>query len=1561
MAMLFAIFTAANLFSALNVELSVKECAGVGSSGFPVMVVVPLPEGAYQDTSHFRVTDAGGATVPAQFTVMNRRWYNDRSIANILVRFQPVVGAFSGAGTGLAKYYLKDDGSGNATGTGLTVSDNGSIITVNTGVLRFTVKKTGFNIFDQVWLGGQLVLQADSTSGGELLHWKNIMQRDLSRNDVLVEIEESGPMEAVIRLEAVTKYSSPSNHTHGWCVRIYAYAGKSFVKVDYQLQNSSKDKRYTYPLYFEAMNLNFNLNLTGTPNVRVGLDNETFYKGARGAGVLLAQKKDSLFGIYGGLDTTATLLASGGRPAGILDIDDGTVGISAITRFYYQNWPNGIQVNGNNRLQIQLWPEWSNQVISAAKNPVFNTTGMYWLQDMQHVYKEVYLDFHASGKSDAEVLNFAKTVNYHPVAGCKTEWYSAAKASVDLEGIIPLTHRVATTDKRLPGLQTSANLGWNYFSIIDGRRTNCSNVGGGPLGTQEFFAKEDPADWYTAEMYAWGEMNVRPTWMAQYNFERDFPALRLGVNVCTGGETSTGVPTEDYGRHPNWRQQDCGNTTYDSTLLSGTIQASTLLLGECDVRQPPHGWFYNVADAYFMSGNLWMKDWYKFINEFRKTFLMHGNTAGAIRGNGHWCAQALTASSVTGDTTIIGMMTKAFVNKLMPEYRKNTGDVNEACCGAPPKDPIFEEGFEKRQVVNLMNLIKDKDPQGYAELFRWLAGLVHFNMRYAHWTTGWAPRVDASTGSGGYTFADAQAWYYSHTGIKPVMDFVMDPLYSGGWQMHGYANTTAGWDGQLFCRYAQFVRDAERPDSIPPAAITDLSLARNGTSCRLQWTAPVYAKRYFVAWDNKPIVDNFSMDDFDYRYTQWYSAKTVGTAMVARPGQTETLTFTAPDTGLVIAAIFSFDSADNMSGISNLGKSDQTPPSAPVLQATSADAHNMQLTWAASNDPESDIYLYNVYKNGVKAATFMSGLEYDKKGLKTTAALSTFRYAETDLTENIAYTYEVAAVNGSLVEGTRNQVILTMPADNAPPVIVSAGAFSTTLPPQIIVTFSEKVEQASAETAANYVLSNGAVVLSAGRMEDNRTVILTVDTMTEGTAYQLTVNNVKDAAAPANTIAANTNKTFIFTPPFIYRAKFPDASLVAGNTLFYKWNFLLPGISVLSDDDYRPTPIPEEYMGLPLLQTMNANEKYDYLPGTTTAYILNVNKETFVYVAYDDSQRVHDLMPAWLKDGWTDTDKDIGRFSVYVKKYPAGDVVLGGNNGSIKYYMYFVLLEPTDGSLLHGSLNLALRKTVTAYSQIDFRLKGAKYLTDGEKGVGSGTEGWYAWDFGVKQGSMTWVEVDLGGDMPFSQIVLYPATDTMTADGKSSKFPVDFTITAKTEAGAETTIVSMVNYPVPDFGVGQVFNFPPVVARHIRVTPTKLGLAMDPRQTWTTYNCVLEELEVYNKSALGNPPVGEESDSFPEFVEGMAVYPNPFNPSVRMIVHALQTSNYRLDLNRVKLDIFNVQGRLVARLVPLRVSIAGNRGIFEYNWNAANFPSGMFFAKMSIDKKGFQKKLILVK
>jgi alpha-galactosidase len=94
--------------------------------------------------------------------------------------------------------------------------------------------------------------------------------------------------------------------------------------------------------------------------------------------------------------------------------------------------------------------------------------------------------------------------------------------------------------------------------------------------------------------------------------------------------------------------------------------------------------------------------------------------------------------------------------------------------------------------------------------------------------------------------------------------------------------------------------------------------------------------------------------------------------------------------------------------------------------------------------------------------------------------------------------------------------------DQTPPLVTSAYATPTT----VAITFSEPVEQATAQNAANYSIDNKISISAAVLQPDLCTVNLTTSALTKGTTYTLTVNNVRDRAATPNTIAPNTKATF---------------------------------------------------------------------------------------------------------------------------------------------------------------------------------------------------------------------------------------------------------------------------------------------------------------------------------------------------------------------------------------------------------------------------------------------------
>ncbi|MFH0920573.1 MAG: T9SS type A sorting domain-containing protein [Fibrobacterota bacterium] len=896
----------------LEVGLTLKETAGVGSASYPVTTVIPLPKGSFVDVNHFKIEDGQGGNVPAQFGILNKWWAEPvQSIRHVLVNFQPTVNAFSGSGTGTAQYFLKDNGSGNATGTGLSVSESGNEITVITGPLKFIVSKAAFNIIDQLWLDdnsngvfedSEKVIASHPQNGGVFVPraGAGAVQYDATRPDVAVTVEESGPMRTVIRAEALTQYSSTISHVHGFAVRIYAYTGKPYVKIDYQLQNSAK-VLYSWPLYFKEMNLDFRLNLSANPMVKVGRGDGTLYSRSRDNGVYLAQEQLDTFRIYDKM--LGSILSSGTYTDGFMDVSDSRRGVFAKTRYFWQAWPNGLEIDSSNKLSVQLFPAWSRQWY-ANDAMVYQLTDMnlYWLQDMQHTCKEVLLYFHGSGASNTELTNLSKTFEHPPVAAVPTGWYKETRAAFDF--YVPLDTPVSVTDKRAPlktDYQEAPQLGWNWFLVSPGRKLYPSDAGGWPASGALFAATANPYDYFMAQEYAMGEINTKTQWLAGYTHETDWSTLRLTENPYASG--SWKVFGDAYKNPP-----------FDSAFLEGTSNDSK-------ARDDEHAWFYHVEEAYYFSGNPWIKDWYRFVDEFRQVRLENKDPFPDMssRAIGHPLSHALQAYRVTGDTGILGKVR----NYLNVYVRKpwNTFKGQNVLYGfneydTDIGDAAFQAGYLVRPIIQFMEEIRNVNPQAYAEAFNYVSGTMQWNLHYSNFGYYKNPAygVDSSSGTS-FILCDPQAWYYWNTGKKEYLDQLNQYLAVGINGDRPYGEFSK-WEGQFENRFTWFVNHTVRPDTVPPAAIGDLVAVIDTTTgyARLMWTAPDDARRYHVVWSNKPIVEPQTIDS---SVCNWWAANAVGPALLAVPGTQQSVVFEVSDTLPFYAAIFSFDSVENMSAMSN--------------------------------------------------------------------------------------------------------------------------------------------------------------------------------------------------------------------------------------------------------------------------------------------------------------------------------------------------------------------------------------------------------------------------------------------------------------------------------------------------------------------------------------------------------------------------------------------------------------------------------------------------------------------
>jgi hypothetical protein len=1240
---------AITLSGALNLELQVKECAKVGSpSGFPVQVVVPLPSGTYSDVNSFRVTDESGNTVPAQFNVMTRNWIKDWSLENITVNFQPSVAAFSSAGTGITKYYLKDDGTGNSASTSLQVVNASDKITVTTGTIRFVVSKTAFNIIDELWFdrdnngsysSEEKIIQSSTQHGGVFTgRLSGDVQYDASRSDVSVVVEESGPMRVVIKAEALTKYYSTVEHTHGFAVRIYAYAGKPYVKIDYQLQNSAKNKVVAWPLYFDNMKVNFALNLGLNPTVRMGLENGTAFERSCNKGLLLAQDSSNRFKIK---DLASGDSLSGGVKApGYMDIRDGSIGVAAVTRYFQQMWPNGLSIDSTNKLQIQLWPEWSSSWFNCCGLPDFGATTesywqkLYWLEDMQHVYKEILLAFHDGTMTSSNLNALAKTFEYPPVVSLPTAWYYDSKATLDYGGVIPVTTKYATTDtaRKPSGYK---RMGWDWFSYGSGaRRWAPAQAGGLPDGMGDFVVTENPLDYYEAQEYALEEMNTKPHSMAQYTYANDYPFLRLGANLPHNRNLSY--------QSNLWRRQLSGGSHLDTSYLKGTEQ-------DARPRDQEHMWYYHVADAYFLSGNPWIKDWYQFYGEYLKnTVACSVEECGATsyRDQGHEGTNAMNAYRVTGDTTGLNMMSYFWLHRYGGSFDRVTG---------VGYFKPWMVGFGLRGVCTYLEAVKGNPArwQNFVEIFKVLASQMEYNYQYGSFAYEGYPNMVNASYNGSMSLVDPFAWYYYHSGTKRYWNFLEEFLENG--INGGSGLSIPDWKGKWGGRYYDFVKKNPKSDTIAPSPINNLTMTRNGDSCVVFWTAPSGAKRYMMLYDSRFISEEYTADTMQMN---WWAAGVVGPSFTATPGATERLAFKAPATGNLCVAVYSFDSAYNISALSNRALSDATPPSTPSgLQTILVTANRIELSWNQSLDPETGVRYYSVYRDGALLATVTTPSFVDS----TVFGLTT-------------YTYSIVATNQFFMGSAKSaDYPVTTSPDITPPELIKVFAVADSS--TILLTFNEVIDSSVMTDLSNYSVNDGVSILSVKLADDRRAVTLSVSGMQSNKTFAITIKKIQDVAA-----APNITGEIIREFTFIEILQISNATIDGGTVT---WDILDKDKFIYIDRTATIDSLGDKYRGLTYIRVYDGNSAK-----TSPSYIsFKVNKPCTVLVAHEDPCN---NVPSWLSSSFTYTGDTIrGKWStsfsnyrVYAKACTAGTVKLGGQGGSSNCATYWVIIKG------HTSLSL---------------------------------------------------------------------------------------------------------------------------------------------------------------------------------------------------------------------------------------------------------------------------------
>ncbi|MFQ6030187.1 MAG: LamG-like jellyroll fold domain-containing protein, partial [Dehalococcoidia bacterium] len=328
---------------------------------------------------------------------------------------------------------------------------------------------------------------------------------------------------------------------------------------------------------------------------------------------------------------------------------------------------------------------------------------------------------------------------------------------------------------------------------------------------------------------------------------------------------------------------------------------------------------------------------------------------------------------------------------------------------------------------------------------------------------------------------------------------------------------------------------------------------------------------------------------------------------------------------------------------------DDTPPTAPDgLTGAAASDSQIDLSWNAASDPDSDIASYNVYRDGQPAGN-VAGTSFTDGGL----------------IEDTGYSYTVAAVNGGGMEGPQSAAfnVSTLP-DTTPPSIESVAAEGDST--KVEVFFDELLDQASAETAANYQIDHGINVSAAALQPDGRTVHLTTSDMVEEVQYTLMVQNVKDQANSPNAIG-NEQYSFSYIdldPSLVGYWTFDDASgPVAKDSTKYGNHGSLKGNPVWSNG--------------PFDGALDFDGNGDAVQVSASSTLNNLDAFTISMWFYADTTGQSKLGRFYQKSGAFDV-----RFSNYDSKIYV-EAMRWGSKGQWRYTV-------ANGNLLSGWYHLAI-------------------------------------------------------------------------------------------------------------------------------------------------------------------------------------------------------------------------------------------------------------------------------
>lgn len=352
------------LYSGLaQVDILVPESNGRSRQAEPITLGVPFSQGSLNSIEHLGIQHPSGEDIDAQFSIMSK--WRDGSIRWAKCDFQASVAA-----NAQAKYRLITNSS-HSTATDLSVEENGSEITVITGPLRFSISKTKYNLINQAFLdvngngnfeaAEEIISKTNSEGWVATQNGQDFLSSQTPPSRII--IEEQGPMKVVLKVEG-RHYDTQGNYFLKYETRIYAFAGKPYIKVRHSYANGTSvgslgdSGSADFGVSVEEYRLGMDLNLSGDLSYQVGTNGQAI-NGTFNTGFVSLLQKDRptvATPFQFELMEQSNLLSTGTKADGWATLSDNQWGLTVSSRFFWEKYPKGLRLFADGSIELQPVP-----------------------------------------------------------------------------------------------------------------------------------------------------------------------------------------------------------------------------------------------------------------------------------------------------------------------------------------------------------------------------------------------------------------------------------------------------------------------------------------------------------------------------------------------------------------------------------------------------------------------------------------------------------------------------------------------------------------------------------------------------------------------------------------------------------------------------------------------------------------------------------------------------------------------------------------------------------------------------------------------------------------------------------------------------------------------------------------------------------------------------------------------------------------------------------------------------------------------------------------------------